>query len=167
MAKKAGFAVDVANRVHKASPSVAVHVGGGIGVSLQPTAEVQQSKSARTSHKSDVLLTTKRGVPLVSLAVRDGKVSPADTLAIAHHAAQLRLLYPHLSYGLVIGHASVLPAELKPTDVTFAIALGASNSDWTPLLSLAKRQTKICVAALKRNKRQRTIKRLETVVKVR
>src|SRR5271170_4381872 len=118
MAKKAGFAIDVANRVHKAIPSVAIHVGGGIGISLQPTSEVQQSKSATTSRKSDVLITTKRGVPLVSLAVREGKVSAADTLAIAHHAAQLRLLYPHLSYGLVVGHASALPAELSPTDVT-------------------------------------------------
>src|SRR5277367_390414 len=118
MAKKAGFATEVANRIHKAIPSVAVHIGGGIGISLQPTSEVQQSKSATTSRKSDVLITTKRGVPLVSLAVREGKVSAADVLAIATHAAQLRLLYPHLSYGLVIGRSAALPAELKASDVS-------------------------------------------------
>jgi len=166
---KSSIASEVAKRVHRAIPSVAVHVSGGFGISLKPTAEVQQSKSSHSSTASDVLVTTKRGAPLAAIAVCGGNVSPHQVAALTAHAAMMRALFPHISYGVVAANAAALPAGITPDSVSFAIALGTNNSDWKAFERLIKRQVKLSLFAYKSskgNKGGRAIKRMETVVKI-
>jgi len=166
---KTSIASEVAKRVHRAIPSVAVHVSGGFGISLRPTAEVQQSKSSHSATASDVLVTTKRGAPLAAIAVCAGNVSAQQVSTLTAHSAMMRAMFPHISYGVVVANASALPTGLAPESVSFAIALGANNSDWKAFERLTKRQAKLALFAYKASKSKkgvRPVKRMETVVKI-
>jgi len=166
MANRKGLRDELARKIARAIPSVAVHIAGGFGFSLRPTAEVQQSKSSHSSATCDILITTKRGAPLTALAIHERKLAPEELAAVAAHSNTLRSLYPHLSYGLVVGRAQNLPAGLTTSSVSFALAMGTKNTDWKPVIRFVKRQTKLALFAYKRSKRPKPARRIETVVKV-
>jgi hypothetical protein len=166
---KTNIAEEVAKRIHRAIPSVAVHVSGGFGISLRPTTEVQQSKSSHSSTSSDVLITTKRGAALAAIAVCSGNISAQQVATLTAHAAMMRAMFPHISYGVLVANAAALPTGLAPESVSFAIALGTNNSDWKAFERLTKRQVKLSLFAYKASKSKksvRPVKRMETVVKI-